>query len=67
MPVKHGFNQTIIALIPMGKKLLIFQLKWVIYMSKNIFCFIKTSALIQKAPNTALNFLTFLLAINTRC
>jgi len=51
----------------MGKKLLIFQLKWVIYMSKNIFCFIKTSALIQKGPNTALNFLTFLLAINTRC
>ena len=31
-------------------------------MSKNIFCLIKTCALIQKAPNTALNFLTFLLA-----
>jgi len=28
---------------------------------------IKTCALIQKAPNTALNFLTFLLAVNTRC
>ena len=31
-------------------------------MSKNIFCLIKTCALIQKAPNTALNFLSFLLA-----
>jgi len=28
-------------------------------MSKNIFCLIKTCALIQKAPNTALNVLTF--------
>jgi len=28
---------------------------------------IKTCALIQKAPNTALNFWTFLLAVNTRC
>jgi len=28
-------------------------------MSKDIFCLIKTCALIQKAPNTALNFLTF--------
>jgi len=40
-------------------KLLIFQLKWVIYMSKNIFYLIKTCALIQKAPNTALNFWSF--------
>jgi len=30
MPVKHGFNQTNIALISV-EKLLLFQLKWVIY------------------------------------
>jgi len=36
-------------------------------MSKNIFCLIKTCALIQEDPNTVLNFLTFLLAVNTRC
>jgi len=36
-------------------------------MSKNIFCLIKICALIQNAPNTALNCLTFLLAVNTRC
>jgi len=28
-------------------------------MTKNIFCFIKTSALTHMPPNTALNFLTF--------
>jgi len=28
-------------------------------MSKNIFCLMKTCALIQKAPNTALNFWLF--------
>jgi len=36
-------------------------------MSKNIFCLVKAWAMIQKAPNTALNFLTFLLTVNTRC
>jgi len=36
-------------------------------MSKNIFCLNKTCALIHNAPNTALNFFTFLLAVNTRC
>jgi len=47
MLVTDGFNQTNIALI--------FQLKWVIYMSNITFCLIKTCALIQKAPNTAMN------------
>jgi len=46
MLVKHGFNETNIALISM-EKLLIFQLKWVIYMPKNIFCLIKTCTLIS--------------------
>jgi len=36
------------------------------YIQKYIFLF-ETCALIQKAPNTTLNFLTFLLAVNTRC
>jgi len=36
-------------------------------MSKNIFRLIEICDLIQKAPNTALNFLTFLLTVNTRC
>jgi len=45
MLVKHGFNETNIALISV-EKLLIFQLKWVIYTSKNLFCLIKTFALI---------------------
>jgi len=66
MLVKHGFNETNIALLSVEKSL-IFQLKWVIYISKNIFCLFKTCALVQKAHNTALNFLTFLLAVNTRC
>jgi len=65
MLVKHVYH-TNIALISV-EKLLDFQLKWVIYISKNIFCLIETCALIQNAPNTALNFSTFLLAINTRC
>jgi len=66
MPVKNGFNQTIIALIPVDK-LLISQLKWVIDMSKNIFCLIKTCAPIHKSPHTAVNFSFFLPAVNARC
>jgi len=66
MSDKHGSNETNIALIYV-EKLYKFQLKWVIYMSKNIFCLIKTSAQIQKALNTALNFLTVLVAVNARC
>jgi len=66
MLVEHGFNETNIALISVEKSS-IFQLKWVIYISENIFCLFKTCALVQKGPNTALNFLTFLLALNNRC
>jgi len=36
-------------------------------MSKNIYCLIKTCVLIQKAVHAALNFLTFLLAVNNQC
>jgi len=66
MPFKHSFNKTNFALISV-ETLVIFQLKWIIYMSKKVFCLIKSCALIQKAPYTALNVLTFLLAVNTRC
>jgi len=45
MLVKHGFSQTNIVLISV-EKLLIFQLKWVIFMANITFCLIKTYALI---------------------
>ena len=48
MLVKHCFNQTNIAIIPV-ENLLIFQLKWVIYIPTNILCLIKTCSLIQKS------------------
>jgi len=54
MSLKHGFNQTNIALMSV-EKLIQFQLKWVIYMSKNIFCFIKTCVLISNIFFTTLN------------
>jgi len=47
MQVKDGFNQTNTALTPV-EKLLIFQLKSVIYMFNIAFCLIKTCALIYK-------------------
>jgi len=49
MLVKHVFNQKNIALISV-EKLSIFQLKWVIYMSKNIFCLLKLALRSRKAP-----------------
>jgi len=43
-------NNEPIALVIRGKFIIILT-KWVIYMSKNIFCLIQTCALVQKAPN----------------
>jgi len=65
MLVKHGFSQTNIALISM-EKLLIFQLKLVIYMPKNIFCLIKTCALITNSLFYSVELGTFSPAVNTQ-
>jgi len=51
MLVKHGFNQRIIALISV-QKYFMFLLKWIFYMSKNIFYSIKTCALISNQGRT---------------
>jgi len=50
-----------------GEKLLLFQLKWVIYMSKNIFYMIKTWALISDSSFYNVELLTFLTGVNNRC
>jgi len=49
------------------EKLLTFQLKWVrpIYMSKQIFCWIKTCTLIQKSFWYSFELVTFSLAVHT--
>ena len=64
--VKHGFNQTNIALISV-EKLQKFQLKWVIYMPKNIFCLIKTCALISKNLFCSVELVTFSPVVNAQC
>ena len=50
--------EPILAIISV-EKLLIFQLKWVIYMSKNIFCLIKTCALISNSLFSSVELGTF--------
>jgi len=49
------------------KKLNTCKLKWVIYMSKNIFCLIKICALISNSLFYRDDLLTFSLAVNTQC
>jgi len=66
MLVKHGFHQANIALISM-EKLLIFQLKWVVYMSKNIFCLIKTCALISNSLFHSVKLSNLYSALNLQC
>jgi len=66
MPVKHSFNQTNIALMSV-EKLTIFELRWVVYMSKNLFCFIKTCAFKHKISWYSVEILTFSPAVSTRC
>jgi len=58
MLVKHGFNQQIIALIPVEKSL-IFWLKWVVYMPPKKICLIKTCALIRNSFFYSDGLLTF--------
>jgi len=55
--------EPILAIISM-KKLLIFQPKWVIYMSKNIFCLIKTCAQISNSLFYSVKLSTLYLALN---
>jgi len=66
MLVKHGFHQTNIALISVEKSL-IFQLKWVIYTSKNLFCLIKTCALISNSLFYSVKLSTLYSALNLQC
>jgi len=58
MSVKHGFNETNIALISV-EKLNIFQLKWVIYMHQKIFSLIKLALWSRIAYFTAMNLWHF--------
>jgi len=64
MSVKHGLNETNIALMSVEKSN-IFQLKWVIYMPKNTFFLFKTCALISLFSSVEL--VTFSPAVNTQC
>ena len=66
MLFKHGFNQPIIALISV-QKYLIFLLKWIFHMSKNIFYSIKTCALISNSLFCSVDLVTFSPAVNTQC
>jgi len=49
------------------KKLLLFQLKWVIYMSKNVFCLIKTCALILNTLFHSIKLSTLHSALKPQC
>ena len=65
MLVKHGFNEINIALMSVEKSN-IFQLKRIIYMSKKIFCLIKTCALISNSLFSSVELGTFLPAVNAQ-
>jgi len=66
MLVKHGFNETKIAFISV-EKLLIFQLKWVIYTSKNILCLIKACAQISNSLFHSVKLSNLYSALNLQC
>ena len=65
MSVKHGFNETNIALMSV-EKLNMFQLKSVICMPQKIFCLIKTCALISHSLFHSDLIVTFSPAVNTQ-
>ena len=65
MSVKHGFNETNIALVS-EEKLNIFQLKWVIYMPQKIFSLIKTCALISNSLYCSVELVTFSPVVNAQ-
>jgi len=65
MLVKHDFNQPITALISVQKYLMFF-LKWIFYMSKNIFHSMKTCALISNNLFRSVDVVTFSQAVNTQ-
>jgi len=58
MPIKYDFNQMNITLISV-ENILIFYLKWVIYISNIIFCLIKTCAVISNSLFYSVELLTF--------
>jgi len=66
---EHGHIERIepILAIISVEMLLIFQPKWVFYMSKNIFCLIKTCALISNSLFHSVKLSTLYSALNLQC